>query len=173
MPRMLWCTAPLKIGQQSSSLARNIRTLVLNIALSVIISKWDWNVGSDQSVITICTQVPPVHLNIDNMWLYAMTLPRKCKLGPLCCHLYSILPQQSHWQMGLANMLCCICQNTTQDMTWGFTHASKLRSYARKFCRFATNQPACFLISGHLYSILPRLTSLPYGFGIYAVLNLL
>jgi len=69
----------------------------------------------------------------------AAALQQTCELCLIFWPKYSISAWLSYCQMGLANMLCWICDKMTQDICLGLSGAPELWSYASKSCGFAMN----------------------------------
>jgi len=79
---------------------------------------YDWQICSDQLMITICRQDSMVHLNFDQMPANAVALPGIIAPCLIFCPKYSIWLRLSYCQIWLANILCWICYNGTPAISW-------------------------------------------------------
>jgi len=70
------------------------------------------------TVITICAQDSPAHLNIDHIPAEAAAFPWISEPCLILLHRHWILPRVSPCQIGLVNMLCWISHNRTQIICW-------------------------------------------------------
>ena len=83
-----------------------------------------------------------MHLQFDQMPAKAGALLQISEPCLIFQHKSSMLPVECPCQLWLANMLCSIYLNTTQDICQGFSTAPELQSYASKCCMSATNPQA-------------------------------